>query len=614
MGTALLYGAFAVFFLVIPGFALQRAVGVRPDPALVPPLGLAWAAGCYWLSLVTGSPWVFVVATAILIAPGLRGGRPGWATGPALKGALPPWLTFMLLLALAQFPFNRRAADGSFALDPIAPYDDAVFHVGLARELAIGFPPQVPGLSGVRLGYHLGQALVRGAALRFFEIEPYDAISRFDPVLISLALVLALRGITARLSAAPLAVALAGWSLLATDFSFLFATEPSAFYWTDLLKGNLLFSLAYVNPVAPALVICLGCLIALARFEAGEGPGWLALAAAHALALPHFKVFLGAHLLLGLGAAAVFAGRDRRRLLALGAVALPCALTTGLLVLGVGGARVSVSLAPFDLARITRTSLDLAPVAGPAFVLWCAFWLFASLGLRWLGLLPAARALREGPGPGAVVAAMALLAWPLGLLLRIAVEDALPGQKVVNDAAYIVEQGAPLLWVFTSMALAGLASQRRASWALCLLALPSTIQFAVKKATSPSDPVPAAMVRAATALRAAAAPGDVVLQRPAARYPPTPVLLGMQRVAYERYTPFRTQFASKEALEERHEAVFRFFQTEDAKEALAIARDLGASYLALYGTDRVRFDTTGRLEPLHEEEGARVYRMRYPGN
>jgi hypothetical protein len=88
------------------------------------------------------------------------------------------------------------------------------------------------------------------------------------------------------------------------------------------------------------------------------------------------------------------------------------------------------------------------------------------------------------------------------------------------------------------------------------------------------------------------------------------VLLANLRVPYERYTPFRTQFASKEVLERRHRQVFDFFRTEDAAEARRIARDLGASWLALYGNDRVRFPTDGFLEPLYEEEGARVYRLR----
>ena len=79
---------------------------------------------------------------------------------------------------------------------------------------------------------------------------------------------------------------------------------------------------------------------------------------------------------------------------------------------------------------------------------------------------------------------------------------------------------------------------------------------------------------------------------------------------YERYTPFRTQFASEQALEQRHEEVFRFFRTEDQAEARAIALRLGAHYVALYGPDRVRFDPNGLLEPVYQEPDARVYRIR----
>jgi hypothetical protein len=193
----------------------------------------------------------------------------------------------------------------------------------------------------------------------------------------------------------------------------------------------------------------------------------------------------------------------------------------------------------------------------------------------------------------------------------------LPGQTRVNDAAYLVEQSGPLLWVFAAIALAQFARgpKRRvlAAVAVVVLATPATWQYAVKKATTPPDRLPAPMVRAVRALEAVSRPGDVVLQRPGARYPPAPVVLAGRRVPYERFTPYLTQFASAADLERRHETVYRFFRTPDRDEALAIARSLGASFLALYGSDRVRFDTSGLLEPIHEEPGARLYRIRYPG-
>jgi hypothetical protein len=190
----------------------------------------------------------------------------------------------------------------------------------------------------------------------------------------------------------------------------------------------------------------------------------------------------------------------------------------------------------------------------------------------------------------------------------------LEGQKAVNDAAYLVEQGGPLLWLFTVGALAQWMERRAlprwaAMAAVALLALPSTAQFVIKKATEPPDPLPAPMVRAMGALKAASQPGEIVLQRPGARFPPAPVILIGRRVPYERFTPWLTQFAPAAELEARHEVVFRFFHTTDADEAMAIARSLGARYVVLYGRERVLFDPTGRLVPIHDEEGAHVYRI-----
>jgi hypothetical protein len=192
----------------------------------------------------------------------------------------------------------------------------------------------------------------------------------------------------------------------------------------------------------------------------------------------------------------------------------------------------------------------------------------------------------------------------------------LAGRAPVNDAAYLLEEGGPLLWVFTAMALAGFARTSARGLIVAVagagLALPSTLQFALKKGRTPPDPLPAAMVRAMDALERASRPGEVVLQRPGARYPPAPVVLIGRRVPYERFTPYLTQFVSKEDLLRRHETVYRFFRTRDTGQALRIARELNARYVCLYGPDRVRFDGREALEPIHVEPGARVYRIRDP--
>ena len=606
--------AFAGLALVGPGLALQRIVRVRLDPCLVLPLGTAACAGLFWLSLVLDQAILFPAGILLLDLVLLARLGP-WrrADGPPLRGALPPFLALVVLLAATAYSWNRRGPEGDFRLDPLVPYDTA-FHVGLARELTLGYPPQIPGVSGFPIGYHFGIDLVRAAALRWAALDPFDAISRLDTTLGALALVLLLRAVTHRLGAPPAAVALAPWTLLLTDFSFLFAANPQAHWWTDLLRGNLLVSLSVANPIVPGLALTLGALSAFSRDQAGEGRGHLALAGALAFAVPFFKVFLGAHLLLGLGVAALLRrGRGWGPLLAVG---LPCALATATLALGQGGETVGVVLAPLDLVAVTRESLQLPPSSGAALLGWSGLWVAASLGLRLLGLPVAWDALRNGAASavGAVLAAMSLSAWPLGLLFRVSAPEVLPGQKTVNDAAYLIEQGGPLLWIFTAIALAAFArsAPRRvvAAVAVVALGLPATVQFVLKKLDTRPDPIPAAMVRAMDALQQASRPGEVVLQRPGGRFPPAPVILIGRRVPYERFTPYLTQFARPADLLARHELVYRFFHTGERGEALAIARDLGARYVALYGGERLRFDGAGLLEPIHEEAEARVYRIR----
>jgi hypothetical protein len=608
----LTWTVFAATALVLPGVALQRMARIPVDPALVLPLGGAFTAGAWWASLATGQHWLFPVLLALLVA-GLAFPRTPWrrAEGPSLRGALPPLVAAAVLLAFTHYGWNRVGPSGDFLLDPLVTFD-STFHVGVTYELVTGYPPQVPGVAGFPLGYHLGTDLVRAAALRWAATSPWDSLTRLDVTLWALALILAIRAVVARLGAPPAAVALAPWTLLLTDFSFLFATNLQAHWWTDLLRGNLLLSFVYANPIVPALALTLGSLVALSRYEDGQRRGHLALAALLAAAVPFFKVFLGAHLLLGLGLAFLLARPAPRR--ALVAIATPAALATAALVLGPGGETVSVVLAPLDLARVTRETLGLAPVHGLGLLRWAAFWILASLGMRLLGLGHALRALR-GPGATSALAGVALTGWPLGLLFRVSAPEVLEGQKTVNDAAYLVEQSGPVLWLFTAVALVGFATTpiRRilAAVALVSLATPSTFQYALKKASWPPARLPAPMVRAMEALVPASEPGDVVLQRPAARYPPAPVVLAGRRVPYDRFTPYLTQFATREALEARHLQVYRFFRSRDREGALAIARSLGARFLALYGHDRVRFDTSGVLEPLYEEPGARLYRILY---
>jgi hypothetical protein len=616
--------AFALVAVVLPGIGLQRWVRVKADSALVLPLGAAQAAAAHALSLASGQAWLFPALLSLSAAGMLRRG-PRPAGVPELRGLLSALAALILLLAVTQYRGNRPGPDGGFLLDPMG---DQPLHAGITWELTLPWPPQVPGLAGVPLSYHYGADLVRAAALRWAGVPPYAPLNREEPTLWALALMLALAGLVRRLGGPPLAVALAPWTVLLTDFSFVCAARPHLQWWSDVFRGNLLISLAFTNPVVPALALALGALIALSRHEAGEGRGWFFLALVQAVAVPWFKVFLGAQLglalVLALGVSAWRGRRGRSAALAHPPAALlgptvaagTIAAATGLLalplILGPGGERVRVTLAPLRLVRDSLTQLDLGGGGFLGVALLAVPWLFVSLGLRTFGVPRAARAFVGAPPSLSTAAALALSGWPLGLLFHAAARD-IDGHELPSATIYFLEQSGAVLWAFAALAVAGWAARwRRPALAVLLVglvALPSTLEFAVRKAAVAPDPVPAGFVRALDAIARDGHPGDVVLQRPVARYPPLPAILVGRRVVYERFTPYLTQFASAAELRRRHEALYRFFKTRDEGEALAIARRFGARYVCLYRTDRLRFDWRDVLVPLHEEADARAYRI-----
>jgi len=81
---------FAALAIVLPGVALQRLFRVRVEPAVVLPLGTAFCAGAYWLSLVLDRPWLFPTLVVLAIAPWIAPtpGRLGVARTPRTKRPL----------------------------------------------------------------------------------------------------------------------------------------------------------------------------------------------------------------------------------------------------------------------------------------------------------------------------------------------------------------------------------------------------------------------------------------------------------------------------------------------------------------------------------------------
>ncbi len=91
--------AFALVALLGPGLGLQRLLRLRVDPALALPLGAAWAALAYALSLALGVAWLFPALVAAALLPLLAGLRlvedvPRW------RPLVPPALALVALLAV----------------------------------------------------------------------------------------------------------------------------------------------------------------------------------------------------------------------------------------------------------------------------------------------------------------------------------------------------------------------------------------------------------------------------------------------------------------------------------------------------------------------------------
>ena len=607
--ASLRFAVFALVAIVGPGLGLQRIARVRWDPALVLPLGLGWCAVACLLSLVTGVPLVFPVLTALPLA---ALGLPRWsprAAGPSLRGAAPAVGLLLLLFALTQYPVNRIDAGGAFLLD-MGEHVDTAMHVGVTWELVAGYPPQVPGLAGVPMSYHVGSHLVRAAAVRWAGIHPYDAISRFDITLWAVALVFALRGVAEALGLGRAVVAAAGFLPLLCDLSFVPGIATGASWWAFRLGDNFVEPLFYANSIVPALAMALAATLALARAERGEGEGFTALAALLAAGTGFFKVFTGAQLLLALGVAWLL-GRGRRRL---ALVLFPAGCV--LLLLAVhsvspgGAAGVTVSVIPFAPLLPALGSFGLDTVRGPAVLGYGLLWLALALGLRVVGVPAAVRALREERATPVALATLALSGWPLAAFLSITADPN------CDESFYFLQASGVLLWLFAAPRLAALLGNGRwrrvlAGVVIAGLTLPSLAEFVVRKTVQEPEPLPAAAVEAMAVLHQASCPGDVVITRPlpGSQWVPLPVVLAGRRVVFSNFLGYWQQFVTPETLRERDRLVRAFFRSTDPAAARAIAARFGARFAYLTGTQRVDFPTAGVLETLFERNGERVYRI-----
>ena len=616
---------FALLAVVGPGprRAAARCAPRRPGPRPAA-RHRRRCAGAYWLSSSRATPGSSCGLLAAIVAAACPARVPGGApTARSWRGAVRSRVA-----AVVAAPRRRRStrgtasrADGEFLLDPFVRLRTRRSTSASRASSTAGYPPQVPGVSGFPLGYHLGPDLVRAAALRFAGVRSLTTRSRAST---SRWARWRWSWPCARAAARAAARRRSRWR--SRPGRCWPPTSRSSSRRTRRRTGGRTCCAATCSsrsrcPTRSCRRSALGLGVARGarpRTRRGEGRGWLVLSALLAA---------GGAVLQGLPrrAPAARAG-PARSLLGDGRHARRCwpwspchaRSATAALVLGQGGAdarrpawRRSTSCAP----RARRSACPRWP-ASPSLV-WALLWIVASLGLRVAG--PArrgARAARAAASARPRWRAMALCAWPLGLLFRVSAPEMLPGQTAINDAAYLVEQGGAAaldLHGGRARALAGAAAARLrpAAGGRCWRC-PRPRSSSIKKAgDAAGSDARAAWCAPCARWKPPAVPATSCCSGPGARYPPLPVLLAGRRVPYERFTPYLTQFVAARGARAAARDRLPLLPHRPTRRGPRESPDgLDARFLCLYAPDRVRFDLArpGR-RPIHDEPGARCYRL-----
>jgi hypothetical protein len=234
------------------------------------------------------------------------------------------------------------------------------------------------------------------------------------------------------------------------------------------------------------------------------------------------------------------------------------------------------------------------------------------LGLRLLALPGALRALGSRSVALVVLGTMALVGWPIALLLRLSAD------REFNEAVYFTVQSGALLWLFVALALERLAlSGIRPGLLVAIaaaLSLPATAELVIRKALSPPDVVPARVLEAMAALAGDSRPGDVVLMRPYSRFPPPPVVFVRRRLPYTIYLPYMRQFAPPALLHARSELLRSFFRSSDPTEAGRLAAELHARHVFVHGPQPIGPGARAILDPIYLKQDTGLYRIRFPNS
>jgi hypothetical protein len=569
----------------LPGLLLVKLLDVGRSReerlVLAAVLGGPVSALVYLASLLTGSTALYWALAAVLGLGGLlvpfRSPRDfDWPRRSVLT------LGFLLAVVIGLYLLTTGSlyqpdAEGDFVLDR-ALQRDTLFHLGIARSLESSYPPRLLSVEGIPIGYHAGYHLQLALWSRFYGVDPVDGLVRVGPIWFLALYVLSAYLLARRFSGRETVRLFAAALMLASGAGFVLFFRPSVDWWSLTFMDWSLVSIFLANPLLPALPVFFAALCLLADYADTGSRGGLVAGAFASSFLFALKMFLGAQM-LGALALSCLRRRDRRALVALGAVTLassPFLLQT---LFAASGSNTAVGMRPLEIVRYSMEKIDWreavssladvgnfeAPEAGWLVVLAPALlWIVGFLGLRVAGLPGMMRDLSAPALLPRTLAWFAAIGFPLSLILRIAPSEALGLSRLesLNDAAWFATQSGVVLWFSTARALSSLRTAT-ASVAVALLAFPATLQHFAYAASLETDRVARARFAAAHEAEVISGPQSVFVE-PLDRARPSllPYFAG-RSVVYDPYVGYDYMFVGRDEIDYRRAAVAQFWISED---------------------------------------------------
>lgn len=635
------------YLLYVPGRFLvdltRLEIGTLDHLSLSLVLGMLSSSLAFWLAVAAGRPWLVhawpLAAIAGLAAfRFLRSNRSASRLGKprgehAAIGALV--LAAWALLAFHPLYFRNLTVapdSGIAALPASSPcgQPDALLHLSITNELTHTVPPQVPFVAGKPLSYHYGMDVLAAMFVRTAGLDPFDVTVRFLPALLLGMAILSIFVFSRLWLGSPWgAVLTATLVIFGEDFSFVpgLCLRSGLCWSAQYFSAPTTFSLYYLNPMLPALVVLFSAFYSLTCFLGRGGRPALLAAACQAALLLEYKVFSAVQLL---GAALLTAfvwlvrfrdGRMAKAAAMMAMLAFP--LLAAIALTNHSAARQALLWRPGQFIHAMLAQWRLADKFGEAAGGWfmpfllvigyamaTVVYLVGCLGLRIVGVPRMAREL-AAPRPDApmrfLLSAFVATGIAASLLFAVVFSDKAQNGQYDNIVWFLV-QSKYVAWLFAVEAILPLLrtaipwKRTLALTAIFGLSVPSTIQFFHHMA---SDAPRAGSVEERNLFRffqTQAVPGSVVLCRSELAIPltaATPCRTPIDRL-------YTSSFVASAELDRRCADIDDFWRAWDQG---IVNREILDRYQIAYAVCERRFPEPSPLRREYSDSRFVVYRF-----